>query len=127
MSKELIIAMIEMGRDGLARTAKAVPDDKLNWKPLDNGRSVLDVLGEAAQTPQMITQMLHSNGESMPSREEFQKLKQERADWDRDKCLQELQSNSDALIEAIGNAPEELLAKPIHSPMGGGMTLAMGV
>ena len=127
MTKELIIAMLEMGRDGLARTAQAVPEDKLNWKPLNNGRTVLDLLGEAGQTSQMITQMVSSNGEEMPSREEFHKLKQQRADWDRDQCLQALQSNSDALIEAVRTLTEEQLAKPIQSPVGDGMTLAMGV
>ncbi|HEX8834629.1 MAG TPA: DinB family protein [Abditibacteriaceae bacterium] len=122
MTQDLIIALLESGRDGLTRTAQAVPEDKLTWKPLDNGRTVLDVLGEAAQTSKMVTQMVLSNGEEMPSREAFQQMRAERADWDREKCLQELQTNSNALIEAIGTKTEEQLAKPIYSPMGGGMT-----
>lgn len=44
MSKNVIIAMIEAGRMELERTARAVPEDKLNWKPLDNGRPVLELL-----------------------------------------------------------------------------------
>ena len=126
MSKTIIATMIENGRDGLIRTALAVPDDKLNWKPLDNGRSVLDLLGDAAQTPAFVAKMLQSPQEFKPSREAFQQMAQERANWTRDECIQHLRANTDAVLAALADLSEEQLEAPLHLPMGGGMTMPLG-
>lgn len=125
MSKELIIGSIESGREQVLRTAQAVPDDKLNWKPLDNGRTVLDLLGDAAQTPQIVTRMLTEPGFT-PSREVFGQMAQERANWTRDEAVEHLKSNTDQAIAAIRSLSEEKLAEPLHLPMGGGLTLPLG-
>ncbi|HVF84895.1 MAG TPA: DinB family protein [Abditibacteriaceae bacterium] len=125
MSKELIIGLIESGRDQVLRTAQAVPDDRLNWKPLDNGRTVLDLLGDAAQTPRMVTRMLTEPGFT-PSREVFGQMTQERAHWTREESLEHLKSNTEEAIAAIRSLSEEKLAEPLHLPMGGGMTLPLG-
>lgn len=127
MSNEIIAKMIELGRDELVRTARAVPDDKLEWKPLDNGRTVLDLIAEAAQTPVLVTRLLESNGEEQPSYEKYQALQFEAADWTRDECLEKLRSNTDAVIAAIRAAPAEKLEEPLHLEIGGGMTLPLGV
>lgn len=126
MSKAIIIAMLEMGRDGLESTARAVPDDKLNWKPLGNGRTVLDLLGEAAQTPALLAKMLNSKGESMPDENDFRRMIEERASWTHDECLQKLHANTEAAIEAIHHTPDEMLEQPVLVPASGA-TLPMGV
>lgn len=127
MSKELIIKMIEMGRDGLIRTAQAVPDDKLTWKPLDNGRTILDLLGQAAQTPTLVTRLLESKGEWKPSQEAYQAMRQEGADWSREQCFEALRANTDAVIAAIRAVSEEDLLQPLQMPIGGEITLPLGV
>ncbi len=125
MSKNVIITMIEMGRAGLERTVAAVPEGKLSWKPLDNGRSVLDLLGDAAQAPALCSAMLSGTGEYGP--EVFKRMAQERAAWTRDEALQQLKANTAQLIEAINGLPEEKLDEPTTLPIGGGMTLPLGV
>ena len=125
MSKELIIVSIESGRAAILRTALATPEDKLHWKPLDNGRTVLDLLGDAAQTPQVVTRMLTEPGFT-PSREVFGQMTQERANWTREEAVEHLNKNTDAAIAAIRSLSEEKLAEPLHLPMGGGMTLPLG-
>ncbi|MBV9467949.1 MAG: DinB family protein [Abitibacteriaceae bacterium] len=125
MSKDIIISMIEVGRVGLERTAKAVPEDKLNWKPLDNGRTVLDLLGDAAQAPALCTGMLRGNIQYGP--ELFKRMAQERATWTREEALNHLAENTRQLIEEIKTFPDEKLDEPLTLPMGGGMTLAWGV
>ena len=125
MTKKLITTMISDARDSLVRTAEAVPDDKLNWRPLDAGRSALDLLGDAAQTPKMIAMMLESRGETMPSREMFQEMKAERENWTRDDALSHLQANCDRLLPLIELLPDEELAREITLPMGGGMTMPL--
>ena len=126
MNKEIMIGLIENGRDSVARTAQAVPEDKLHWKPLDNGRAVLDLLGDAAQVPGMVAKMLASHGEFKPSPEMFKQLAQERAAWTREDALGHLQANTQQLVELIRAMPDEQLAQPLHLPMGGGMTMPLG-
>ncbi len=122
MDQETMIRMIGAGRDQVLRTAQAVPDDKLYWKPLDHGRTVLDLLGDAAQTPIFATQML-TNPDFKLSREAFAQMAQERANWTREETVEHLNKNTDEVIEAIRNTSEEDLAKIVTLPMGGGMTL----
>jgi hypothetical protein len=124
MSKDLIVTMTEMGRMELERTAKAVPEDRLNWKPLDNGRTVLDVLGDAAQAPAMCTALLRGTFQYGP--ELFEQLRHERATWTRDDALQYLQWSTQQMLEEIQKLPEEKLEEPLTLPMGGGMTLPLG-
>ena len=124
MSKNIIIAMIEAGRTELERTARAVPDDKLNWKPLDNGRTVLDLLSDAAQAPAFGVGMLRGTLQYGP--ELFQRMAAERAAWTREDAFKHLAENTRQLIEEINNLPDEKLNEPLTLPMGGGMTMPVG-
>ena len=119
MSKQLIIAMIESGLADLEKTARAVSDDKLNWKPLDNGRTVLDLLGDAAQTPVLAMRLLAAPDNFNPY-EHFAQLTKERENWTRDECLEKLRANTKALLEAIRALPDEDLEKPVSMPNGDG-------
>jgi hypothetical protein len=124
MSKQILIALVESGRGELERAACAVPDDKVDWKPLDNGRTVRDLLGDAAQAPAMAVSMMR--GTLQPGPELFGRMAEERANWTRDEALQHLATNTQQLIAAIQEFPEEKLNEPLTLPMGGGMTLPWG-
>ncbi len=126
MSKDLIIGLIESGRDAVLRTALAVPDDKLNWKPLDNGRTVLDLLGDAAQTPQMVAELLQNPTGFVFSREKFQQMAQEVAGLSRDEIVGKLKSSTETAIALIRSRSEAELATEITLPMSGGMTRSLG-
>ena len=125
MSKQLIITLIENGLQDLERTTQAVPEDKWNWKPLDNGRSVLDLLGEAAQTPLLVVRLLEAP-ETFNPYEIFPQLMQERQGWTREETLERLRINTQVALDAIRALPEAALEKPLHLPMGGGTTLPLG-
>lgn len=125
MTKKLMTMMISDARDSLARTAQAVPDDKLNWRPLDAGRTVLDLLGDAAQAPEMMSRMLESKGAETPSYEMFQEMKAEREGWTRDDALSHLQQNCDRLLPLIEALSDEELAREITLPLGGGTTMPL--
>jgi len=124
MSKVVIIAMTNQGRSALERTALAVPDDKLNWKPLDNGRTVLDLLGDAAQAPTMGTGILRSATPYGP--EHFSTLRAERAGWTREEALAHLERNTLEFLEELNKVSDEKLDEPLSLPMGGGMTMPLG-
>lgn len=126
MTKELILTMLKQGVKNIDGTFAAVPDDKLNWKPLDNGRTALDLYGEAAQTCGMVERFAVTSGAELPSRELFQQFRLEREPWTRADAQSFMATKSAALFAAVENLSEEQLAVPIHSVMGGGMTLPMG-
>lgn len=126
MTKELIISLLQTGEQGLARTFAAVPDDKLYWQPLDQGRCALDAYGEAAQTCNLAAQIAQSKGDFKPSREMFAKLADERADWSKADALDAMTAASAALHAALETLSDEDLALPVTMPIGGGMTLPMG-
>ena len=48
---ELPLAMAEGAARDVFKAARRVPADKLEWKPLENGRSVLDLCRECAYCP----------------------------------------------------------------------------
>lgn len=121
----MILGLITNGKDGLVSTFNAVPDDKLNWKPLDQGRTALDLFSEAAQTTKMIAEMAQSRGETKPSRELFGQMKTEREGWTKQNALDAMQTNFAALEAAIQSLSDEELAQPITLAMGGGMTLPL--
>ncbi len=119
MNKEILLATLEAGKDGLARTFAAVPDDKLNWRPLDQGRSAIDLAGDAAQTPLLALQLLQlAPGATPPAmRETFAKMSAERAAWSRDDVMQHLEANHQNLASAIEAMSDEELARPLSIPM----------
>jgi len=126
MIQELIIGMTTGARDGLIRTAQAVPEDKLNWHPLDKGRTVLDLLGDAAQAPQMVNQLLESGVENFRYGPElFAQMKEERSAWTRDECLEHIRRNTEKMFSLIEPLSDEELGRPVTLPFGGGMTLPL--
>lgn len=126
MTKEMIISLLQTGEQGLTRTFDAVPDDKLNWAPLDKGRTALDAYGEAAQTCNMAAQIAQTKGHYKPSRETFMQLAGERAAWSKTDAMAAMKANSAALHAALENLSDEDLSQPVTMPIGGGMTLPLG-
>ena len=125
MNNQSLISIIRSAHDGLLRTVSTVPDDKMNWKPLDNGRTVLDLLGDAAQTAGMTAQMALTHGEVKPSYEMFQQLRAERQNWTREDAMRELDESTQKLYAAIGQMSDEELGKMVTAEVGGGMTLPL--
>lgn len=56
--QDYIVDATQHAADEVFRYAKAVPEDKLDWKPLDAGRSVLDQAREMAKCPMWACQII---------------------------------------------------------------------
>ena len=126
MTKDLILNLLQTGEQGLIRTFNAVPDDKLSWAPLDQGRTALDAFSEAAQTCGMVVQIVESKGETKPSPQMFAQMKAERASWTKTDAIAAMNTNAAALYTALGTLSEDDLAMPITMPMRGGTTMPLG-
>jgi|SRR5579862_1678364 len=120
--QDYIIDSIQKATDEAFRYAKAVPADKLDWKPLDSGRSVLDQLQEIAQAPDYVTGMLGGKpqGEA-PSQDNWEKIVAERKQWTTiEDCERAAQLRLDGLFDAIRNTPDEKLGNTQWLPYDGG-------
>jgi hypothetical protein len=129
MTKEIILPLLTMGYQGLVNTFNAVPDDKLNWKPLDNGRTALDLFADAAQTPALATMVIEAKGQIDPSFNFptfFQKNAQERANWTKADALAAMEANHHAMIAAIEGLSEEDWKLPVSITLRSGNNHPIG-
>lgn len=122
MNKKTLTLLLQSGHDELAKTARAVPDDKLNWRPLDKGRAALDLLGEVAQTTTFAAEVARSRGESQMTRELFAAWRAERADWTREQALEKLEAGTRELLAAIEELSEDELDQDVTMTMHGSIT-----
>jgi len=100
--------------EGIFRTARAVPEDKLDWKPMDNGRTVLDQIQEVSQAPMWFLTVLEKKADPKFTPEQFQQAREARQAWDSlDKCEEVCKANSEKLFEQIRNLSDEDLSTPI--------------
>jgi hypothetical protein len=79
--KNLILSMTENAIDGFFSYAKAVPDDKIQWKPLDAGRTVLDMAQECAQSADWAVGMIAAGGFTGMDEARMKAMKEERSGW----------------------------------------------
>ena len=125
MNKQLAIQILERSKSGLADTFAAVPDDKATWKPLDNGRSALDLFSDAAQIAGAVAKVVESRGEFKFSRELIMSLAPERQGWTREHAVEVLDSNFGALKAALESCSDEELSAAVTMPLRGGVTMPL--
>src|SRR5687768_1050548 len=101
----------------LYRFARRVPEDKLEWKPYEEGRTVLDQLQECAQAPLWYIPLLDptfSHGCSG-----FEDFAAGRKEWKTiDDCERATRENTATLLEASRNLPDEELPTEVKMPWG---------
>ena len=102
------------------RFAKAVPEDKQSWKPLDSGQSVISMCRELGMTPtwgfQVLTGHMGEGGEE--SREQ---QKQEMDSWTTvEACEQQFDARFALLADHYRSMTEEDFVKTMWLPFNGG-------
>jgi len=107
------------------RYAKAVPADKLEWKPLDSGRSVLNLCQEMAMCATWAVDIINSVGKPSEGNEwdeatqaEQQKMME---GWSTvDACETECKNRMNQLFDLFKNLPDEKLKETKWLPYDGG-------
>lgn len=121
--QERIITATEETYDALFRTARAVPADKMEWKPLDNGRTVLSQLQECANLPRFIEMVLQMRAVPPMTEADMQRAREAGLAWTTlEECESKSREHLAALYEAIRAFPDSELDKTVTLPFGGGMT-----
>ena len=124
--QDQVIRVTSKSVDGLFRNARAVPEDKIEWKPLDEGRSVLDQLQECAQAPSWYVSLLEARKAPEFDEEAMKKAGEERRAWKTiDECEKVCKENTERLAELIETFPDEDLEIMITLPFGEGMMFSM--
>ena len=119
--QDYICGETQRAADAAFKEATFVPADKLDWKPLDEGRSVLDQCQEMAQCALWCEQIIA--GEGMPdfNEETFAKIQEERKSWlTIEACQAECNKRLESLYKVIKSIPDDQLAKTKWLPFGGG-------
>lgn len=106
----------------LIHSAKRTPEDKLNWRPFENGRSVIEQLQECAQCPEFYIGYLNPElGYTYP---EAETLRAERKNWTTlEECERIGMENSQKIAEVIRAMPDERLDERHKMPWGEEMRL----
>lgn len=107
------------------RYAKAVPADKLEWKPLDAGRSVLDLCRELAMTPTWAVETINPSGEEH-GEEAMAAMQAEMNSWTTvEACEAQFEKRAAALYDLYLNLPDERLNDKKWLPYAGGRDFSM--
>ncbi|MBI1730471.1 hypothetical protein HY229_06250 [Candidatus Acetothermia bacterium] len=121
------IRMTTKAVDDLFRFAKGTTKDKVAWKPLDQGRSVLEQLQECAQAPSWFTAMLQMKKMPEFPPDMAEKAKKDREQWKTiEACEKACKDTSTKLYEVIKNFPDKDMEISIHLPFGKGFDASMG-
>ena len=121
-----MIATTRAAADEAFRYARAVPADKVEWKPLDAGRSVLDICRELALCPGWAVDIIDSkelpewNEDSMAAVQRQMDQMTTLAE-----CETECNRQLERLFELFRNMPDERLAEKKWLPYDGGRDFTM--
>lgn len=123
-----IIKFTEKAIEDIFRTSRAMPEDKIDWSPLGEGRSALDILRECAQAPTWFTGIIKERKFPDISPEDMAKGREAREQWKTiDDCEKVCQANATAMYAAMREVPEADFTQVIHLPFGGGMDMPLMV
>ena len=124
--QDYAIQITQRAVEDLFVAARRVPADKVQWKPLDAGRSTLDIVQECAQTPLIAIPILETRQMPPFSHEILKAAQERRAQWTTlDECERICGENSLKLYEAINEFPDDDLVHTIILPFGGGLVRSM--
>ena len=118
--QDFIASQTEIITDGILRSVRALPEHKLHWKPLDNGRSAMDQLAECAASPQIMMRAISGRGYSYEDEERALKNSITTVDA-AEKCLKD---GNAKLLKMIREMPDNKLAEKVDLPWGASWTLA---
>src|SRR5262245_4855463 len=105
--KELAVRIVEKSVTDLFRSAKAMPEEKLNWRPAESCRTALEYLQECAQSVKWPISLLSPEGFQF-NPEMFQKAMEERAQWTTlEACEKAARNNLAEVTEFIRSYPED--------------------
>ena len=121
-----IVRMTQKALDDVCRAALAIPNEKHDWVPMGEARSVLNQMQEvdvAANWFHDIIQDLRVTKE--PERDIDEMMKRARDIHTIEECVEHARKSTSELCRAISTFPEEALDVEVTLPFGLGQTASM--
>src|SRR5258706_11730825 len=112
-----VIELTDRACKDLVVNARALPADKLEWQPMDQARSALEILQECAQSPSWFTGILQARAFPDFNPETMQELFAARKAWTSvDDCERVMNENLKGLYAEIRDFPDSDLDIKITLP-----------
>ena len=124
--QEYMIDVTKSAASEAFKCARRTAADKVDWKPLDEGRSVLDQCREMAMCPKWAEDII--SGVPMPewNEEAFAAIKAEQEQWKTiDDCEDECNRRMESLFDMYRSLPDEKLSETRWLPYDGGRDFTM--
>lgn len=124
--QEHMVHVTKKAADEAFNAAKAVQSDKLEWSPLDHGRSTLDICRELAMCPSWCLSIISNEPQPEFNEELMAKIKAEQEQWKTiADCKAECDRRLEILFDYFRNMPDERLAETKWLPYDGGRDFSM--
>jgi len=119
-AKEFIKTELVKQGNAVFDSAARVPEDKLTWKPMEEGRSTLDLAQECAYCPLWCVDTLKTRKFEMSDVDDANADAAEKnKEWNTiEECRTAFHKNLEVLNEAIDGFPEEDMAQTMDLPWG---------
>lgn len=124
--QEHMIEVTRVAAEEAFRYAGKVPRDKLEWAPLEAGRSVLDICRELAVCPTWALDTINNKDLSQWTEEDTAKARAQADQWKTaDDCFVECKRRLEELFELYRTMPDERLTETKWLPYEGGRDFTM--
>lgn len=112
--QDYVVRQTEWAVGNFYRNVRRVPADKLTWKVMDVGRSILDQVQEVAMSPRWSTPLIGSSGESGFDPARFEAMQAEMAKWTTiDDCERVHREHLAELLATIRALPDTALDETV--------------
>ncbi|MDW8106656.1 MAG: hypothetical protein RMK45_04145 [Armatimonadota bacterium] len=117
---ELVAELTRDAVDEIMRYARAVPPDKLHWRPAEHARSVIEILQECALTPLTLDLLLRTRPQGeITDMQPFNAIQAQAAQLTTlDAIEHALRTNTEQFLHAVQDLPMELLEQTVATPWG---------
>lgn len=116
---QLVAEMTNDAVDDLMQYARAVPEEKLRWRPAEHARSVIEILQECVHTPRTLALLLQTRPQEPVDPDMFAPIQVEAEQLTTlDAIEQALRANTAQFLEVVRTLPNEVLEQPIMTPWG---------
>ena len=124
--QDYMIEVTQKAADEAFRYAKATPADKMEWQPLENGRSVLDQCREMAMCPSWCLDIIDAKEQPEWNEDAMAAIKLEQEQWKTvEACEAECSRRLTKLFAFFGSMADERLAESKWLPYDGGRDFTM--
>ena len=118
--QDQVVRQTQKALDDICRAAMAVPEDRRDWRPGGESRSVLGQLQEVAISAGWLMPILQEGRFPDDGDPVFEKMRENDS---VEKCVDAARSSTSEICQAIAHFPDSRLEEEMKMPFGGGLIM----